>query len=180
MSCSGGVKMALEPHSTPKPDYPVMFTVRDAVVGNGFVAGVTVSGRAVMCEDDGKWWVYGVRPSPVAETGSTPEEAFLRFRNTYKNVLFDLAEDCETYETFRAAVERFYYQPDPEEEERWETAFKAIRMQQTVPEGFFSKLPQQSPETRPTQLTVERIDKESTRYKPTDNVPDFVALPKAA
>lgn len=179
MNC--GAQMAPEKTVAAQPDYPLMFTVRDSVVGNGFVAGVTVSGRAVMCQEaDGAWWVYGVRPGAVAETGSTPEEAFLRFRNTYKNVLFDLAEECETYETFRDEVERFYYQPDLEEEGRWESAFKAIRAHQIIPEGFFSKLPQQSPETRPTQLTVERLDKESTRYKPTDNVPDFVALPLAA
>jgi predicted RNase H-like HicB family nuclease len=164
------------------PDYPVMFTVRDAVSGNGYLAGVTLSGRAVMCqEDDGSWWVYGVRPGAIAETGDTPEAAFLRFRNTYRNLLFDLAEESETYDTFRAAVEEFYYQPDPDEEERWELAFKAIRSGSIVPEsGFFSKLPKQAPETRPTQLTVERLDKPSTRYKPTDNVADYFAMPTAA
>jgi hypothetical protein len=164
------------------PDYPVMFTVRDTVSGSGYLAGVTLSGRAVMCcEDDGKWWMYGVRPGAIAETGNTPEEVFLRFRNTYKNLLFDLAEQSSTYETFREAVEGFYYQPDDAEEERWQTAFKAIRSGEAVPEeGFFSKLPKQAPETRPTQLSVERLDKENTRYKPTDNVPDYFALPTAA
>jgi predicted RNase H-like HicB family nuclease len=164
-------------------DYPVMFTVRDVVSGNGYLAGVTLSGRAIMCkeEEDGKWWVYGVRPGAVAENGSTPEEAFGRFRNTYKNVLFDMAEESPTYEAFREAVENFYYQPDPDEEERWEAAFKAIRTGAVVPEGvFFSKMPKQAPETRPTQLTVERLDKENARYKPTDNVTDYFALPTAA
>lgn len=163
-------------------DYPVMFTVRDVVSGNGYLAGVTVSGRAVMCqEDDGKWWVYGVRPGAVAESGGTPEEAFGRFRNSYKNVLFDMAQECQTYEEFREAVERFYYQPDPDEEERWESAFKAIR-RAGIPldNDFFAKLPKQAPETRPTQLTVERLDKENARYKPTDNVNDYFALPTAA
>src|SRR5580704_701695 len=88
------------------PDYPVMFTVRDTVSGTGYLAGITLSGRAVMClEDDGKWWMYGVRPGAIAETGNTPEEVFLRFRNTYKNLLFDLAEQSSTFEAFREAVE---------------------------------------------------------------------------
>ncbi len=48
------------------PDYPVMFTVRDTVSGNGFLAGITLTGRALMTrEADGKWWVYGVRPVPL-------------------------------------------------------------------------------------------------------------------
>ncbi|MHB8525875.1 MAG: hypothetical protein ACYDD2_06940 [Candidatus Acidiferrales bacterium] len=164
------------------PDYPLMFTVRDTVSGNGFLAGVTLSGRALIRkEDDGKWWVYGVRPGAIAEVGNTPEEAFLRFRNTYKNVLFDAAEESVSYEAFREAVEQFYYQPDPDEEERWEAAFKMVRAGGIVPDdGFISKLPKESPETRPSQLTVERLDKETARYKPTDNVADYFAMPKAA
>jgi hypothetical protein len=164
------------------PDYPVMFTVRDVVSGNGYLAAVTLSGRAIMCEEeDGKWWVYGVRPGAIAENGTTPGEAFSRFRNAYKNVLFDIAAESPAYEAFREAVEKFYYQPDPDEEERWEAAFKAIRTRAVLPaEDFFSKMPKQAPETRPTQLTVERLDKENTRYKPTDNVTDYFALPTAA
>jgi len=164
------------------PDYPVMFTLRDAVSGNGFLAGVTLSGRALMTkESDGKWWVYGVRPGAIAETGSTPEEAFLRFRNSYKNVLFDMAEGARDYEAFRGAVESFYFQPDAQEEERWQEAFDAIRSGTFVPDDdFFGKLPKEPPETRPTQLQVARLDEQARRYMPTDNVPDYYAMPTAA
>lgn len=97
-------------------DYPVMFTVRDTVSGNGFLAGVTLTGRAIMSrEEDGKWWVYGVRPAAIAESGETPQEAFMRFRNSYKNVLFDFAEGSDKYENFRESVEAFYHQPDQQE-----------------------------------------------------------------
>jgi len=163
-------------------DYPVMFTVRDVISGNGYLAGVTLSGRAIMCREaeDGKWWVYGVRPSAIAENGKTPEEAFARFRNSYKNVLFDMAEESPTYESFRDAAENFYYQPDPDEEERWEGALKSIRSGSVLDDDFFSKMPKQAPETRPSQLTVERMDKPTARYKPTDNVTDYFALPTAA
>lgn len=163
-------------------NHPLMFTLRDAVSGNGFLAGVTLTGRALMTkESDGKWWVYGVRPGAIAETGSTPEEAFLRFRNSYKNVLFDMAEDAANYESFRATVENFYFQPDPEEEERWQTAFHAIRSGAFVlNEEFLAKLPKVAPETRPTQLQVARLDAQAQRYMPTDNVPDYFALPTAA
>lgn len=164
------------------PDYPVMFTLRDAVSGNGFLAGVTLTGRALMTKEaDEKWWVYGVRPGAIAETGSTPEEAFLRFRNTYKNVLFDMAECATNYEAFRSDVEGFYSQPDPAEEDRWQAAFAAIRSGEFVPnDGFFGKLPQEKPERRPTQLQVVRLDTQAQRYTPTDNVPDYYALPAAA
>jgi len=161
------------------PDYPVMFTVRDAISGNGFLAGVTISGRVTAREEDGQWWINGVRPSGIAAFGATPGEAFMRFRETYKNVLFDLAEEAERFEDFKSAVETFYFQRNEVEEACWETAFKAMRAGGVPKEGFFSGLPTQAPETRPTQCTVEHLNKQA-RYQATDNVSDYLALPAAA
>ncbi len=162
------------------PNYPVMFALRDTVSGNGFLAGVTLSGRAlVVREYDGKWWIHGVRPAAIAESGNTPEEAFLRFRNAYRNVLFDYASDAATFDFFRHQVEAFYQQPDKEEEENWLGAFYALRSGKVMPEEpFFAKLPKEDPESRPTQITVERLDRENSRYAPVDNVPDYVAVPQ--
>jgi hypothetical protein len=164
------------------PNYPVMFTLRDAVSGNGFLAGVTLSGRALITlEDDKKWWVYGVRPSAIAESGATPEEAFLRFRNAYKNVLFDFANDAASYDLFRQNVEAFYQQPDAEEENNWLGAFYALRSGKVAPEdAFFCSLPKEDPEKRPTQIAIERLDRQNSRYTPTDNVPDYMAVPELA
>jgi hypothetical protein len=66
-------------------EHPLMITLRDAISGDGFLAGITLSGRALMRkEDDGKWWMYGVRPAALAESGTTVEEAFLHFRGRYQ------------------------------------------------------------------------------------------------
>src|SRR5262249_6084949 len=159
-------------------NYPVMFTVRDTVSGNGFLAGVTLTGRAIITrEDDGRWWVYGVRPAAIAESGETPQEAFLRFRNTYKNVLFDFAEGSAAYENFGEAVEASYHQPHQEEEERWTEAFRALRSGEVKPEPpFFSTLPKEDPDKRPTQISVERLDKANTRYTAADNVTDYCVM----
>lgn len=162
--------------------YPVMFTLRDAVSGNGFLAGITLSGRALMMrEGDGKWWLYGVRPGAIAESGATPEEAFLRFRNAYKSLLFDFAEESATYDLFKINVERFYAQPDKEEEDRWVKAFNDLRSGKAMPEeAFFAQLPKEDPEKRPTQITVERLDKPEARYTAMDNVPDYISGPQLA
>lgn len=162
--------------------YPVIMTLRDSVAGNGFLASVTLSGRALfMREDDGKWWVYGVRPAAIAESGNTPAEAFSNFRNAYKNVLFDFASDAATFDYFRHEVEKFYEQLDKEEEDNWLGAFYALRSRKVVPEEqFFTQLPKEDPETRPTQITVERLDRQNARYAPVDNVPDYVAVPQMA
>ena len=153
--------------------YPLMFTFRDAVSGNGFLAGVTLSGRALMVHEDEAWWIYGVRPGALADTGQTPQEAFLRFRNTYKTVLFDIAAESEDFDGFKRETERFYHEPDNEEERRWMEAFQDLRSGKVQPEAPFSSLPMAAPETRPTQIAVERLDAATTRFTATDNIPDL-------
>lgn len=157
------------------PHYPIMFTFRDVVSGNGFLAGVTLSGRALMVHEDEAWWIYGVRPGALAEIGQTPQEAFSSFRNTYKTVLFDVAEEFANFESFKEEVERFYHEPDEEEERRWTEAFQDLRSGKTQPEAPFSSLPQEAPEKRPTQISVDRLDVSGTRFTFADNVPDMYA-----
>jgi hypothetical protein len=134
-----------------------------------------LSGRALMAHEDDAWWIYGVRPGALAETGVTPQEAFLRFRNTYKKVLFDMAEGFTDFESFKNEVERFYHEPDDEEERRWMGAFQDLRSGKVQPELPFSSLPHEAPETRPTQITVERLDASSARFTAADNIPDIYA-----
>lgn len=162
-------------------DYPLMFAFRDAVSGQGFLAGVTITGRALMVqENDGTWWIYGVRPGAIAEGGKTTEDAYLKFRNTYKAVLFDLAAEAADYETFRREVEAFFYQSDIQEERRWEDAFRGLKTGEIKPEGPLSDLPRQDPQTRPAQISVIRLDDQQQRYVPSDNVPDTYFLSNAA
>lgn len=162
---------------------PLMFTFRDAISGNGFLAGITSSGRAlVMQEEDGRWWMYGVRPGAIAESGENPQETVLNFRNRHKEVLFDMAAECKDFEEFKHAVERFFYEPDAigEDEQKWEEAVKAIRSGKLIPPEPFSKLKREAPEDRPTFVAVERLDVESKIFVPSDNVRDTYSLPMAA
>lgn len=162
--------------------HPLMFTFRDTISGDGFLAGITLSGRVLMLQEDGKWWMYGVRPGAIAESGATPQETFVRFRNRYREVLFDMAEEFRTFEALKEEVERFFYQPDEDEEEerRWEDALGRVRASsQALPEPF-RELPREAPESRPAQITVERLDGISKRFKPSDNVIDSYFVPKVA
>lgn len=154
--------------------YPLIFTLRDVVSGNGFLAGVTLTGRALMVkEDENEWWVYGVRPGALAEVGTTPQEAYLKFRNTYKNVLFDIAAEAASFDAFKGEVEQFYYQPDEHEERRWQEALDELRRGECQPEAPFTELPRVQAETRPTHMSVERLDVGTPRFTATDNVPDL-------
>lgn len=163
-------------------DHPLMFTFRDVITGEGFLAGITLSGRALMVMEDDEYWMYGVRPGAIAETADTPQALLLKFRNRYKEILFDIASECRTFDSFKKEVERFFYEPDSEEERRWDTAVNKIRSENLAPPKELSDLPQESPETRPSQIAVERLDGEATnrRFTPTDNVTDTYVAPMAA
>ncbi len=157
-------------------EHPLLFTFRDAISGDGFLAGVTLSGRILVVEEDGKWWVYGVRPGAIAESGDSPQEALIHFRNRYKEVLFDVADEYRTFDEFRGEVERFFYEPDPEEERRWDNALTELRSKNLVPPTLLSELPRVSPETRPSQITVEQLNLPNRRFMPTDNTTDYSAI----
>ena len=159
--------------------YPLLLTFRDAISGNGFLAGVTLYGRALMVSEDDKWWMYGVRPGSIVESGNTPQETFSSFRERFRLTMFDIAEESANFEEFRASVESFYAQPDSFEENRWEEAFKAIRTGSVSPEAPFSNLKKMTPEAAPTGISVQRLDSER-RFSATDNVSDTYMLPIAA
>ena len=162
-------------------EHPIMLTLQDAISGEGFLAGITLYGRALMRkEDDGKWWMYGVRPAAIAESGDTIEETFLRFRNRYKEVLFDMAQESKKFDDFKARVDRFFNEPDEEDERLWNNALKVIRSCKMSPPEPFSQLPRESPESKPCQIVVERLDVKGKRFKPSDNATDIYALPNAA
>jgi predicted RNase H-like HicB family nuclease len=161
-------------------EHPIMLTLRDTITGDGFLAQITLSGRALMRHEDGKWWMYGVRPGGIAEAGNSIEEAFSRFRNRYKETLIEIAQENSTFEDFRTEVERFFYEADSEDERLWENALAQIRAGKIAPPDPFSNLPRSSPESKPSQITVERLDAEGRRFMPSDNVTDTYSVPQAA
>jgi len=165
----------------PLKEHPIMITLRDVISGDGFLAGITLSGRALMRHEDGAWWMYGVRPAPIAECGDTIEEAFSRFRNRYKEVLFDFAQEGGSFDDFKANVERFFFEPDAEgeDEQLWEQALKIIRATDCAVPDPFAKLPREAPETKPSQITIERLNRADARFRPSDNITDTYSVPMA-
>jgi hypothetical protein len=160
-------------------NYPLMFKLRDVINGEGYLAGVTLTGRALAVkEDDGNWWLYGVRPAAIADYGSTPQEAFHKLRDRYKNLLFDIAEEAASFDEFKAQVEKFYEQPSPEEEGRWSEAFRAIRSGQRI-EAPFDSLTKERPDKWPTGVSIVPLH-EIKRFTAADNIPDNSALASAA
>jgi hypothetical protein len=151
-------------------EHPIMITLQDTISGNGFLARITLSGRTLMRqESDGKWWMYGVRPAAIAESGSNIDESFLRFRQAYQGVLFDVAKESKDFDEFRSEIERFFNEGDADEQ-AWEHALKTVRDGQIAPPEPFSNLARQSPDARPVRIEVERLDGKIKPFAASDNV----------
>ncbi len=153
--------------------HPLIFTLQDAISGNGFLAGVILVGRALMQRDeDGKWWLYGVCPGGLAESGDSPQETFLRFRNRYREVLIDIAQEVPTFAEFKQEVERFFHEVDEQDASRWDETLAAIRSANVPPPTPFSELPREKPEQKPCAITVEELSREGKQFRPSYNVVD--------
>ena len=125
--------------------YPLIFTFREPIAGEAFVAGVDVRGKVVAClEDDGEWWFYGVLPGAMAEGGVSAQEAYARFTLAFRTVLADAAMSSRTFEDFKRAAERFVLQEDAVESERWRSALEAVRSGRTIQDAPFDDLPRLS------------------------------------
>ena len=160
-------------------EYPVIFTISDVVSGNGFLAGVSINGRALIAHEDEAWWTLGVRPAAIAESDETPFGSYSKFRVAFKAYLIDTAAFAPTFESFKAEVERFFYERDEVEEQRWHDAGQAIRQGKVEIEAPFTDL-KREPEPRPVGISVERLDKQAQVFTPADNVLDSFALAPAA
>jgi hypothetical protein len=136
VSHGGSEKVPAEPTG-----YPVFFTFQELVYGRGFVAGVTGSGRALMVrEDDGAWWTYGVEPGGLAGNGGAPDAAFAAFRSAFREVLLDIAEECEDFTAFGRRIAEFVRDVDEVDGARWTAAAKAVRAGRVSEDRHFESL----------------------------------------
>ena len=158
--------------------YSMIFTFRDDVNGQGFLARVTARGRALMVYEGDAWWLYGVEPGGMAAYGDTPAEAYFCFRETFKKILFDIVSDIQDFKEFETQARSFFREIDRKEEERWKEALAALRSG-IVPEKPFDSLPRKSADD-PMTFVVERLDTCKIRFSPNDNQLDEYALTEAA
>lgn len=139
--------------------YPLLFGFRDLVAGRGFLAGITVNGRALLVHDDDLgYWMYGVNPSGLSAGGPDVGEALRSFRETYRTVLFDIAEDANTFEEFKVEVHRFFDETGGFLSD-WTDAVNEVKagkvQQDWFPEADATRT---KPKIEVTQLSADRLE----------------------
>jgi len=139
--------------------YPLVFSFRDAVSGNGFVAYVAVSGRVLLTDEgDGDIWMFGVQPGGIAGGGHERSEAFREFKKSYLSVFFDIAAEAVSFENFEESVKLFFSEVNAPNLDAWTEAVAAVRAGRLS----LSDLKATDSDSCPPKIEVRRIDKLAT------------------
>ena len=136
------------------PLYPLLCGFSETVVCDGFVVHVAAHGRALACEEDGGWWLYGVNPGGLSARGESVREAHYAFLDAFRKVLFDVANGAAGFEDFKREAEDFFNAVDAETAKDWTAAVEAVRRGEVA----LAELPRASADEQPS-LTVMLLTK---------------------
>ena len=142
--------------------YPLIFKFSRPVKTDNYHVAVSAQGRILMKPEFGKWWVYGVAPGGLAESGETPNEAYLNYMNSFWGVIHDISCDNSDYHSFIQEVNVFIKAINEGEEKEWEEARSCIRDGQLKETDPFSSLPKETRESYARAL-FDRLDTEEKR-----------------
>ena len=111
--------------------FPLFYTFRETIIGKGFIAGVSLRGRATATleQEEGVpvWAFNGVEPGSLAELGATLNESYYAFKEALRQIVLDLATRSDDYEQFQRKVKVFVTQVNRPEENDWIQAREAVR-----------------------------------------------------
>jgi hypothetical protein len=115
----------------PLTSLPLLFSFRQLVSGDGFLAGVRMNGRALLefeqVDDHEEAWISGVAPVGIAGGGNDRGVAFIEFRKSWMEVLFDLAAEADSIEDFREKCEGFLGATEDGMTKLWQDAVAVVR-----------------------------------------------------
>ena len=162
-------------------EYPVLFTTRELVAGNGFLAGVSACGRVLLVqEDSGSWWLHGVEPGAIAEGGASPLEADLQFITGLRNILYDMAAKTASFEEFEAAVRTFFHEVDEEDEALWKEALQRLRAGAPVEDAYVAALKRVPVSEATCKVEIQRLDAKPQTLSVSLNPRTDFAIPQLA
>lgn len=138
--------------------YPLLFSYRDTLFGNGFVVEVQATNGRALCvrESDDEYWVYGINPGGMAAHGEDPDAAHAAFRKTFSHILVDIAQGSAGFEEFQAAVRTFFDDTNEGYAVEWRDAIQAVQRGEVSLEGI-QTVPANSPRT--ITVSVKQVEK---------------------
>ncbi len=143
--------------------FPLLFTFRDTLFGNGFVVEVCASNGRVLCskESDGVW-MYGVNPGGMSAHGADAVAARQEFNATFSRILKDLAQETRSFAEFKHVVGAFFEDTNKGNEVDWLEAVQRVRAGQ-VQSVDLASIPAESPRALSVEIKahVSALDNEA-------------------
>ncbi|MEW5980816.1 MAG: hypothetical protein AB1806_00435 [Acidobacteriota bacterium] len=151
----------MQPNSTV---WPLLFSFRGPVMGQGFLAVVELRGRLLARQTEDGIILDGVNPGGFSCQAPTLDLANLDLRGTLLEILADVAFEAPTFDAFRQEVTRFFEETDAESVDEWQAAVDALRA------ARLAEPPEPLPRW-PAELALEVrvIEKDLAGVAPTDN-----------
>jgi hypothetical protein len=117
--------------------YPIIYgPIGGLVAGNGFIAHVLIRGRCLLEETSEDFVsILGVNPGAVAGDGTNSGEAYHDFLERVRLIVFDLADEADSFETFHERVSQFVDQTNRPNEKLWKAAVSRVRAGEIDLEG---------------------------------------------
>jgi hypothetical protein len=143
--------------------FPLLFSFQQPVFGKGFLAGVRMDGRALLEQEDGEFWISGVAPIGFAVGNADLGCAFTEFRKAWVAVLFDIANESNSFEEFKDACEKFLGSKAHHITEEWNASLEETRRAQAAVPGL-----KRERADKPITFVVE--DLAAQRHDPKENV----------
>lgn len=106
---------------------PLLFSFQRIVAGNGFIAQLSMDGRALLEREGDEDWITGVAPVGWTEGGATRQEAFLNFRRGWELLIDDIAESAGDSAAFEAALRALTQIQCESLATQWEAARQELR-----------------------------------------------------
>ncbi len=151
--------------------WPLLFSYKSRVFGNGYIAEVELCGRLLAELETEGVWLYGVNPGALAVGAVNLTTANVDLHKALTGVFVDFAESARTFGAFEAAVTKYFYQTDDEAVADWQTAVERVRASATIeaPAGLPIK------DTSKTKVFVRVAEQAMSTISPKDN--DCVSAP---
>ena len=143
---------------------PLLFSFRQPVFGEGFLAGIKMDGRALMDEGD-ETWLTGVAPVGFAANGADRGAAFLAFRNAWVAILFDIASESRSFGEFKKSCEGFLSAASHNLTADWEAALADVRRTSYVDPNL-----KREPSADQKKVRFEIVDLTQFQHTPEENI----------
>ena len=100
--------------------------------------------------------MYGVEPVGLAEGGQTIREAHMKFRQTFREILFDIASTAKDFSDFSQDTKSFAREVNQPEDKDWWKAVEEVRSKGLIPDPDVEGYRREQAQTD-VRVTVEDI-----------------------